>query len=172
MNQDYNRTAAGFAVCDSCGEVLFATATFCPNCGSRKISKGVQQERELPFQDGMDYNDADYYTPVLSAHRYDAYVSNGDDQVYYGEDPAAEYEEEYEDAYEEDEYASAPMPSASSVRVFAVVGFLVAVIATALIGLMVSWLPHSDAPESEKQGKSGSASEISSAVSSALIPCR
>ena len=39
MDQYSPNQSAGFAVCDACGEKLGAAATFCPNCGSRRITR-------------------------------------------------------------------------------------------------------------------------------------
>lgn len=166
MNNNFDRTSSGFSVCDSCGELLSATATFCPNCGSRKITRGTHEERQVPLEGGMEYHNADYYTPVVSAHRYDAYTETNDARGYYGGNPAEEYEEEYEEEYREDEYRSAPAPTASSVRVFAVTCFLAAVLAVAFFGLMISLIPHSDSPDTAAQDDNHSVSDVTPAVSS------
>lgn len=168
MNNNTDKKAAGFSVCDSCGELLPATATFCTNCGSRKITKGAQEERQVSLQDGTDYRDVDYFASAVSARRYDAYTDSADS--YYGVNPADEYEEEYDEAYDkeygQDEYRSAPLPTASSVRVFAVACFLTAVLTVALSGLIVSLIPHSDTPEADTKDSRYSGSDNPSAVSS------
>ncbi len=168
---------SGYAVCDICGETLPATATFCTNCGGRKISRHDQPERELPLQEYTEYHTHAQNRRVVSAHHYTSYSAN--DQGFLVNIPPEEYEEDYseeysepyeneyeEDGYDEDEYIPAPAPTPSSVRIMAVTGFLTAVFAVALVGLVISLFPASDEVSSETQTPVSSVADVSSAVSS------
>lgn len=100
MDDFFGTDFAGSAVCDECGERLSPDATFCPNCGSRRMSKRDIDDTELPFQ---------YVTPRIQNEAYTSIESEDDflfgyDAEDYGtddfsEDPfvTQEFGEEYSD---------------------------------------------------------------------------
>ena len=100
MDDFFGTDIAGSAVCDECGERLSPDATFCPNCGSRRMSKHDIDDTELPFQ---------YVTPRIQNEAYTSIESEDDflfgyDAEDYGtddfsEDPfvTQEFGEEYSD---------------------------------------------------------------------------
>ena len=50
MNSYNQHGRSGGVFCQDCGEPLSPEATFCPNCGSRRMSKPGIDDKELPFQ--------------------------------------------------------------------------------------------------------------------------
>ena len=65
MDDFFDTEISGSAVCDECGERLSPDATFCPNCGSRRMSKHDIDDEELPFQ---------YVTPRIQNESYTSYM--------------------------------------------------------------------------------------------------
>lgn len=58
-----------YAICESCGEILPRGATFCPNCGSRRITRGGSDETELPYQYGPEDDDDEAFSVSIPQRR-------------------------------------------------------------------------------------------------------
>ena len=69
MNDQFFTETSGEMFCQDCGEPLSPDATFCPNCGSRKMSKPSIDDTELPFQ---------YVTPSIETQSYSAMAPDFD----------------------------------------------------------------------------------------------
>ena len=69
MDNYFDTDRSENAVCEDCGEILSPDATFCPNCGSRRMSKRQITDTELPFQ---------YVTPSIQSQSYSSFEPEED----------------------------------------------------------------------------------------------
>lgn len=132
-----------YAVCDTCGELLPPEATFCPNCGSRRITRSDSDQTELPYQYDFlhDSDEGLLHTaprmPPFHDDSYDTYEEqpskNNRREPYY---PDQQYEDEDYDYYT---YETLPMAGT-----LAAVGFLAVVLLVACIGLFTSFFPKGE----------------------------
>lgn len=166
MSNNSQRSMSRYAVCDSCGEILPPTATFCPNCGSRRISGGVSRETELPYQYGLD-DDDEMLRVSIPRRLYQDSVPQEADRVKFQRD-YEEYEPSEElypdEQWEED--AAEPYLNVPMIGMLAAVAFLAVVLLVAFTGLLSSFFYREDISAPSEQDIAGGSSAVSSDASS------
>ena len=100
MNSYNQHGRSGGVFCQDCGEPLSPEATFCPNCGSRRMSKPGIDDKELPFQYIAPEIQNQTYAPMDEDFSFSDLIL-GDD---YGADDDYSTDDYTVDAYPVDDY--------------------------------------------------------------------
>lgn len=183
MSQYSPNRRSDYAVCDSCGEVLPIEATFCPNCGSRRLSRSDSRQTELPYQYDIEHDHSD--GTLRAGKRRVMSVNSGRDDTRY-ERPRydeARYQEKRAEApvpdrpdltfpdelYGEDgeEYESYGYETVPMAGALAAVTFLGAVLLVSVIGLFVSFFPSGDSSPAAVETTSSASQQAAEDASSA-----